>query len=91
MSFPDFKPMEGVPFAIVESYAGDMRMMVSPRMKVFPIFRFIAPPSHSSASSRTVLMWMSNAFSVPMIWSLFFSSMMTLFPRASLSASSGLA
>lgn len=59
------------------TYSGEMRMMVSPRRKTLPIFRLISPSNLSSADSRTMLMWISNALSWPINCLPFFSSTIT--------------
>lgn len=81
-------PLEGVPFVMV--YCAEMRMIVSPLMNALPTFLLSSPFSCSSASWSTVLMWMSNALSMPVNVFPFLSSTMTRFPRAAFKASNGL-
>ena len=64
--------------------------MVSPRMNAVPSFRLSSLFSCSSASSRTVLMWMSKALSLPTYCLPFLRSTMTRFPLLLFNASNGL-
>ena len=63
---------------------------MSPLKKTTPIFLFVSPSTLSSASSRTMLMWMSNALSFPMNCFPFFSSMITPLFLESFNTSNGL-
>ena len=71
-------------------FAGEINMIVSPRINAVPIFLLSSPASRSSASSRTTLIWISNAFSVPISCFWFFSSTITLLSLALFNASNGL-
>ena len=73
------------------TYCGETMVIVSPRIKTVPSFRATSPSTRSSALSSTMLMWMSNATSVPMYCRWFLSSTSTRLCLALLSASNGLA
>ena len=71
-------------------YAVDIKIIVSPLMKTVPSFLLVSPSIFSSQLSKTVLICISNDFSLPISCLLFFNSTITFFPLASFKVSNGL-
>lgn len=83
----EIKPENAYSFLADE--AGDIKIIVSPLKKVKPMLLLTSPPTTSFVLSRTILMCMSNASSVPTSCLSFFSCTKISLPLLLFSKSSG--